>query len=209
MPLRVLLPCQKTWWAVPSLPGFVGLEVFRYPSDWRMGHVHRAVLSQAENSMRDLRWVRERQFHTMPDLPWRRVGSACRTTFLNHHVACRRLLTSQCARRWDGGRGSRRGRRKPLGHYDGPTEAGRTGSHTLGDEYAEPSVLPRASSPCGGCQGNGAHSQQHREPSPVAGIQAGVRPLAPFRALFRTLPTTSRLRHPWLSHQASCLQTAL
>ena len=50
--------------------------------------------------------------------------------------------------------------------------------------------------------------QQHRQPPSVAGMQPGRQPLAPLRPLLGALPKTFRIRHPWLSHCAVCVETA-
>ncbi len=42
--------------------------------------------------------------------------------------------------------------------------------------------------------------QQDRQPPTVAGVQSRRRPLASLVPIFRTLPITYRIRHPWLSY---------
>ena len=41
--------------------------------------------------------------------------------------------------------------------------------------------------------------QQDRQPPTVSGMQPCRQPLAPLLPIFRTPPTTYRIRHPWLS----------
>ena len=43
-----------------------------------------------------------------------------------------------------------------------------------------------------------AHQQDRQSPA-VSGVQPRRQPLAPLGPIFRTLPTTYRIRHPWLS----------